>query len=186
MALKSTIFKIDLQIADMDRGYYADHALTIARHPSETDERMMARVLAFALFAAEDLSFGNGLSTNDEPDLWRRDLTGEVLLWVDVGQPDEKLIRKACHRARQVVVWRTCGGRKTATSSSACPSCVCCTSKPNTSRPWRPWWSAPCACSAPSRMGTSGWGMRRRRWNSPSRSGSPGPELYWATYLPGL
>lgn len=104
MALKSTIFKIDLQIADMDRGYYADHALTIARHPSETDERMMARVLAFALFAAEDLSFGNGLSTNDEPDLWRRDLTGEVLLWVDVGQPDEKLIRKACHRAQQVVV----------------------------------------------------------------------------------
>lgn len=104
MALKSTIFKIELQVADMDRGHYGTHALTLARHPSENDERLMARVLAFALFAAEDLAFGNGLSTNDEPDLWRRDLTGEVLLWVDVGQPDEKLIRKACHRAQQVVV----------------------------------------------------------------------------------
>ncbi|WP_062193269.1 YaeQ family protein [Caldimonas taiwanensis] len=104
MALKSTIFKIDLQIADMDRGYYADHALTIAGHPSETDERMMARVLAFALFAAPDLRFGRGLSTPDEPALWRRDPTGEVLLWVEVGQPDDKLVRKACHRAQRVAL----------------------------------------------------------------------------------
>ena len=104
MALKSTIFKIELQIADMDRGYYADHALTIARHPSENDERMMARVLAFAIHAHEALAFGNGLSTNDEPDLWRRDLTGAIEQWIDVGQPDEKLIRKACNRSQEVVV----------------------------------------------------------------------------------
>ena len=104
MALKSTIFKVDLQVADMDRSYYGDHALTIARHPSENDERMMARVLAYALFAREGLAFGNGLSTNDEPDIWKRDLTGDVELWIDVGQPDEKLIRKASHRAREVVV----------------------------------------------------------------------------------
>jgi uncharacterized protein YaeQ len=103
MALKSTIFKIDLQVADMDRGYYADHALTIARHPSENDERMMARVLAFALHADDALAFGRGLSTDDEPDLWRRDLTGTVELWIDVGQPDEKLLRKASH-----VLGRSC------------------------------------------------------------------------------
>ena len=89
----------------MERGYYADHALTIARHPSETDERMMLRVLAFALHADADLSFGKGLSTDDEPDLWQRDLTGAIGLWIDVGQPDEKLVRRACGRARQVVVY---------------------------------------------------------------------------------
>ena len=105
MALKATIFKVALQIADMDRGYYADHALTIARHPSETDERMMLRVLAFALHAGEGVAFGNGLSTDDEPDLWQRDLTGAIRLWVDVGQPDEKLVRRACGRADDVVVY---------------------------------------------------------------------------------
>jgi len=105
MALKSTIFKVALQIADMDRGYYADHSLTIARHPSETDERMMLRVLAFALHADEGLAFGKGLSTDDEPDLWQRDLTGVIRLWIDVGQPDEKLVRRACGRAREVIVY---------------------------------------------------------------------------------
>ena len=105
MALKATIFKAALQIADMDRGYYADHALTIARHPSETDERMMLRVLAFALHAGPGLAFGKGLSTDDEPDLWQRDLTGRIQLWVDVGQPDEKLVRRACGRADAVVVY---------------------------------------------------------------------------------
>ena len=104
MALKSTIFKVDLQVADMDRHYYGDHSLTIARHPSENDERMMVRVLAFALFACEGLVFGNGLSTNDEADVWKRDLVGDVELWIDVGQPDEKLIRKASHRSKEVVV----------------------------------------------------------------------------------
>ncbi len=105
MALKATIFKADLQIADMDRNYYHDHALTIARHPSETDERMMVRLLAYALHADEALSFGKGLSADDEPDLWQRDLTGAIELWIDVGQPDEKRIRKACGRARQVFVY---------------------------------------------------------------------------------
>ena len=105
MALKATICKAVLQIADMDRNYYQDHLLTIARHPSETDERMMIRVLAFALHADETLSFGKGLSTDDEPDLWRKDLTGSIAAWIDVGQPDDKRIRKACGRAGQVYIY---------------------------------------------------------------------------------
>jgi uncharacterized protein YaeQ len=104
MAQKSTIFKAELSVADIDRGYYGDHALTIARHPSETDERMMVRVLAFALHADEGLAFGRGLSTEDEPDLWQRDLTGAVERWIDVGLPDERDVRKACGRAREVRV----------------------------------------------------------------------------------
>ena len=110
MALKSTIFKADLQIADMDRRYYGDHTLTVARHPSETDERMMVRLLAFAMHADEALSFGRGLSTDDEPDLWQKDLTGTIEIWIDVGLPDEKRVRRACGRARQVFVY-SYGGR---------------------------------------------------------------------------
>lgn len=110
MALGATIFKADLQIADLDRNYYRDHTLTLARHPSETDERMMVRLLAFALHAHEALSFGNGLSTHDEPDLWQKDLTGAIEVWIDVGLPDEKLVRKACGRADRVFVY-TYGGR---------------------------------------------------------------------------
>src|SRR3982750_1495479 len=75
MALKATIYKADLQIADMDRNYYQDHALTLARHPSETDERMMIRLLAFAIHASEALTFTKGLFDTDEPDLWQKDLT---------------------------------------------------------------------------------------------------------------
>src|ERR1019366_4560297 len=105
MALKATIFKADLQIADMDRHYYQDHTLIIARHPSETDERMMIRLLAFILHANEGLLFGKGLSADDEPDLWQKDLTGVIELWVEVGQPDEKRILKACGRAEKVVVY---------------------------------------------------------------------------------
>jgi len=105
MALKSTIFKADLQISDMDRHYYQQHALTIARHPSETDERMMIRVLAFALNASETLAFGKGLSDTDEPDLWQKDLTGAIELWVEVGQPDDRAILKACGRSGQVLVY---------------------------------------------------------------------------------
>ena len=105
MALKATICKAVLQIADMDRNYYHDHALTIARHPSETDERMMVRLLAFALHADDALSFGKGLSTDDEPDIWQKDLTGAIQTWVDVGLPDEKRMRKACGRADQVFVY---------------------------------------------------------------------------------
>jgi len=104
MALKATIYKAELQISDMDRHYYASHALTLAQHPSETTERLMVRLLAFALHADERLEFGRGLSTEDEPDLWRRSLTGEIEQWIEVGQPDEQRIRKACGRARQVIV----------------------------------------------------------------------------------
>lgn len=111
MALKATIFKADLQIADMDRHYYHDHSLTIACHPSETEERMMVRLLAFALQADEALGFGKGLSEEDEPDLWARDYTGAIKLWVDVGVPDEKRVRKACNRSEKVIVLAY-GGRQ--------------------------------------------------------------------------
>ena len=104
MALKSTIYKIDLNIADMDRQYYAQHNLTLAKHPSETDERVMVRLIAFTLYANESLTFGKGLSDDEEPDLWQKDLTGAIELWVDVGLPTEKDIRKAAGRAKQVVV----------------------------------------------------------------------------------
>ena len=110
MALKATVFKAQMQVADMDRGYYGDHSVTLARHPSETDERMMVRLLAFALHAHEHLAFGRGLSSDDEPDIWRKDLTGAIDLWIDVGQPDERRIRRACGRAREVVVY-SYGGR---------------------------------------------------------------------------
>lgn len=105
MALKATIFKADLHIADMARNYYAEHALTVARHPSETDERMMARILAFALNADERLAFGKGLSDADEPDLWQKDLTGAIEHWIEVGQPDEKRLLRACGRAARVTVY---------------------------------------------------------------------------------
>jgi len=110
MAIKATIFKASLQIADMERHYYQDHALTLARHPSETDERMMVRLLAFALHAHEYLEFGQGMTADDDADLWQKDLTGSIELWIDVGIPDEKLIRKACGRANQVIVYAY-GGR---------------------------------------------------------------------------
>ncbi|MEP6888306.1 MAG: YaeQ family protein [Nitrospirales bacterium] len=110
MASNATIFKAALQIADVDRHYYQDHALTLARHPSETDERMMIRLLAFVLHAHDALSFGRGLSTEDEPDLWQKDLTGVIELWIEVGQRDEKIIRQACGRAKQVRLY-TYGGR---------------------------------------------------------------------------
>ena len=105
MALKSTIFKAELQISDMDRNYYHDHAVTIARHPSETDERMMVRLLAFALHAHEALSFANKIGNDDEPDLWQRNLTGAIDIWIEVGQPDEKRVRRACGRSRQVFIY---------------------------------------------------------------------------------
>jgi len=104
MALKATIYKADLQIADMDRHVYGDHALTIARHPSETDERMMARVLAYALYVQDGIAFTKGLFDVDEPEVWVKNLAGEITLWIDLGQPDDARIRRACNRADQVVV----------------------------------------------------------------------------------
>jgi uncharacterized protein YaeQ len=105
MAIKATIFKAQLNIADMDRHYYGDHTLTIARHPSENDERMMVRLLAFALNASDTLAFTRGISSDDEPDLWQKNLNGEIELWIELGQPDEKRIRKACARAAQVIIY---------------------------------------------------------------------------------
>jgi len=110
LAIKSTIFKAELALADMTRSLYRDFSLTIARHPSETDERMMVRLLAFALHAGDGLSFGRGLSAEDEPDLWERDLTGSVVRWIDVGLPDERDVRKALGRASEVDVYAY-GGR---------------------------------------------------------------------------
>lgn len=105
MALKATIFKASLQVSDIDRNYYGEHLLTLARHPSETDERMMMRVLAFALNAHEHLSFGKGLSDTDEPDLWQKDLTGQIVHWIEVGQPDEKRLIRASGKADRVTVY---------------------------------------------------------------------------------
>lgn len=104
MALKATIHKAELQLADMDRNHYADLALTIARHPSETDERMMLRVLLYALYDQEGIALTKGLFDPDEPEIWVKDLTGAIRLWIDIGQPDEARLRKACGRAGQVVV----------------------------------------------------------------------------------
>ena len=110
MALKATVFKVAIQIADMDRGYYQDHQLTLAQHPSETDERMMVRLLAFAMNASDSLTFSKGLCVDDEPELWDKSLADEINLWVEFGQSDEKWLRKACGRAKQVQLI-TYGGR---------------------------------------------------------------------------
>jgi len=114
MALKSTIFKANLQIADIDHNYYADHALTLARHPSETDERMMVRLVALALNAYQlnsvckgdgVLAFGAGLSNPDDPDVSLRDFTGQTRLWIEVGQPEDKPLIKACGKSDQVLLY---------------------------------------------------------------------------------
>jgi uncharacterized protein YaeQ len=110
MALKATIFKATLNIADMDRHYYGDHQMTVARHPSETDDRMMIRLLAFVQNADEHLAFTKGISTDDEPDLWQKSLSDEIELWIELGLPDENRLRKACNRAQRVILY-TYGGR---------------------------------------------------------------------------
>jgi uncharacterized protein YaeQ len=113
MAIGATIYKATVAVADIDHSYYAEHALTLARHPSETDERMMMRLVALSLHAFEleatcngdaDLSFGAGLSNPDEPDVWLRDFTGRIRLWIEVGQPDERALTKACSKADRVIV----------------------------------------------------------------------------------
>lgn len=105
MALRATIFKLELHVADMVRGYYGSHTMTVAQHPSETEERMMLRVLAFALYANEGLALTRGLSTTDEPSLWEKDLTGTILTWVELGHPDERRLLQASGKAGQVVVF---------------------------------------------------------------------------------
>jgi uncharacterized protein YaeQ len=124
VALRATVYRCELALSDVDRGVYGSYALTLARHPSETEERLMVRLLAFALFADDALEFGRGLSTEGEPDLWQRDATGQIERWIDVGLPDEREVRRACGRAREVVVLAY-GGRRAA-----------------------PWWSASAAALA--------------------------------------
>ena len=110
MALKSTVYKVALTVADIDRDHYADYALTVAKHPSETDERMMLRVVVFALHAHERLELGKGVSSDEEPDLWRKDLTGVIEEWIELGQPDERAVMRACGRAGAVSVYAYGGG----------------------------------------------------------------------------
>lgn len=105
MAANSRVCKADLNITDMDRDYYLQHHLTVAQHPSETDQRLMLRLLAYALHASPELQFGGGLSTDDEPDLWAKNLHGNVALWIDIGTPSEKRIRKACAQSQAVCLY---------------------------------------------------------------------------------
>lgn len=111
MALKATVHRASLQVSDLDRHYYATHSLTLAQHPSETDARLMVRLLCFGLFAAERLEFGRGITSDGEPDLWLRSLTGEIEHWIELGQPDETAVRRACGRARRVTLVAGYSGR---------------------------------------------------------------------------
>ena len=114
MAAKATIYKVLLNIANMDTHYYAEHNLTLAKHPSENDLRLMVRLIAFTLNASEDLVFCKGISEDDEPDLWQKNLSGDIELWIDLGQPDEKRIKKACGRSDKVIIYTYQEGMATA------------------------------------------------------------------------
>lgn len=105
MAQKATIYKVELSVSDMDRHYYETHKLTVAKHPSETDERLMVRILAFALNAHENLEMTKGISTDDEPDIWQKSLSGELELWVALGLPSEKIVRQSCGKSDKVIIY---------------------------------------------------------------------------------
>lgn len=90
MALQATPYKIEMNLTDMDRHVYETLRFTVARHPSETEERLAVRLIAYALFYKEHLSFGRGLSDVDEPALWEKSLDDRVLHWIEVGQPDSE------------------------------------------------------------------------------------------------
>ncbi|EEB84967.1 YaeQ family protein [Roseobacter sp. GAI101] len=105
MAQKATIYKVELSVSDMDRHYYETHKLTVAKHPSETDERLMVRLVAFALNAHAQLEMTKGLSTDDEPDIWQKSLSDELELWVALGLPSEKVVRQSCGKADKVIVY---------------------------------------------------------------------------------
>lgn len=105
MATKPTVYKAKLSVANVDAGNYADYQLTLTCHPSETEERLMMRVLAFALNASERLEFGNAISEQNEPDLRETSLAGDTELWIQVGNPDDRNIAKACGKARRVIVY---------------------------------------------------------------------------------
>ncbi len=110
MAIKATISKANVQLSDIDRGHYADYPVVIARHPSETDERMIIRLLAFALNVPADsdhgpLEFAKDMWDPDEPSLWQKDYTGDILHWIEVGQPDEKRLLRMSARVPRVSVY---------------------------------------------------------------------------------
>ncbi|GAA5317338.1 MAG: YaeQ family protein [Candidatus Pelagadaptatus aseana] len=105
MALKPTIFKFKIALSDLDRHVYDTLDLTVAQHPSENTERMMARVLAYCLNCTEGLAFTKGLSTPDEPDVWCKSLDDQLLLWLDVGEPSADRIKKATRLSDQVKVY---------------------------------------------------------------------------------
>jgi uncharacterized protein YaeQ len=110
MAIKATIYKAEVQLSDIDRGVYGDYPVTIARHPSETDERLLIRLLAFALNVPADtdhgsLEFAKDMWDPDEPSLWQKDYTGHIVHWIEVGQPDEKRLLRATARVGQVSVY---------------------------------------------------------------------------------
>jgi uncharacterized protein YaeQ len=105
MALRPTIFKVKVALSDLVREVYDELDLTVARHPSETDARMMARVLAYALEAEDGLAFGRGLSDTDEPDLWTHTLDGRVDHWIEVGEPAAKRIRQARPLAERLTIY---------------------------------------------------------------------------------
>lgn len=113
MAINATVHKAEVQISNMDIHYYQTHNLTLARHPSETNERLMIRLIAFALNANEHLQFTKGLSTDDEPELWQRSLTDEIECWIELGQLDEKRVRKACNRSQKVLIYTYQSGSAT-------------------------------------------------------------------------
>ena len=166
MALKATIYKAQLQITDMDRGVYADHGVIIARHPSEADERMMIRLLAFALNVPADdkqgkLEFAKDLWDVDEPALWHKDYTDAVQHWIDVGQPDDKRLMRAAGRAERVSVYsfpaaHRCGGKILKPSSHARTTWWCGRSRRRKARHWPGWQHAACSCR--SRFRTARYG----------------------------
>ncbi|MGZ3788081.1 MAG: YaeQ family protein [Bacteriovorax sp.] len=105
MALKATIYKAKLSVANLNIHHYQDYNLTIAKHPSETNLRMMYRIVAFALLCQENLEFTKGLSTDSEPDLWKINYDGSVDHWIELGHPDERRIRQICSKAKQVSIY---------------------------------------------------------------------------------
>ncbi len=105
MALKATIYKATVNVADLDRNQFLDATLTLARHPSETQERMMLRLLAWLKFADERLQFTRGLSAEDEPEAWLRNDHLGIDLWIELGLPDERRIKKACSQSQDVALF---------------------------------------------------------------------------------
>ena len=105
MAIGATVIKVSVNVADTGRHYYQQHEFKAAQHPSENDSRFVIRLIAFALNASERLVFTKGLGADDEPELWEKSLSDEIELWIDFGQVDEKRIRKACSRSKQVIIY---------------------------------------------------------------------------------